>query len=97
MASRGPLVYIVVWAVLVLTAVAETIVAREGLVGDAKPVFLGAVAMVQGSLIAMFYQYLRGMPLSIQAMPLSSLVLLVVLIVSAIVSVLACTPYLIPR
>ncbi|MEB3860087.1 MAG: cytochrome C oxidase subunit IV family protein [Desulfurococcales archaeon] len=95
--SRRPEVretaYVVVWLILLVTAAIEVYVIRADIAFN-PAVFLLSMSMVQTSLIALFFQHLREEPSSIKLLPVSSLLMLIVLISAAVTSVLACTPYL---
>jgi len=85
--------YIAVWGVLVITAILEVLAVEIGLV-RLLSIFLVSVALVQTTLIALVYQHLKDEPASIKTLPVTSFIMLIVLISAAITSVLACTPYL---
>ncbi|MCE4613121.1 MAG: cytochrome C oxidase subunit IV family protein [Desulfurococcales archaeon] len=86
-------VYVAVWLVLLVTAGIEVYVIKAGIAFN-PIVFVFSMAMVQTSLIALFFQHLREEPSSVKLLPVSSLFMLIVLISAAVTSVLACTPYL---
>ncbi len=84
--------YLGVWIVLVATAVIEVFFVLEGITRNPM-VFVVAVALFQSALIALFFQHLREEPIVIKGMTVSGAILIVILIVSAVTSVLTCTPY----
>ncbi len=90
---RNTRLYIAVWGILVITAILEVLAVEVGIVRSLS-IFLISVALVQTMLIALVYQHLKDEPTSIKTLPITSFVMLIVLISAAITSVLACTPYL---
>ncbi|BAN90029.1 cytochrome C oxidase subunit IV family protein [Aeropyrum camini] len=84
--------YLGVWAVLVGSAVAEVYLVMEGIARNPF-VFVLAVALFQSALIALFFQHLREEPIIIRGITVSGAVLIAILIISAVTSVLTCTPY----
>ena len=91
--QRNMKLYIAVWGILVVTAVFEVLAVEVGIVRSLS-IFLVSIALVQTMLIALVYQHLKDEPASIKTLPITSFVMLIVLISAAITSVLACTPYL---
>ncbi|BAA79773.2 cytochrome c oxidase (aa3-type) subunit IV [Aeropyrum pernix K1] len=90
--AREAAKYFGVWIVLVASAVAEVYLVLEGIARNPF-VFVLAVALFQSSLIALFFQHLRDEPIIIRGITVSGAVLIAILIISAVTSVLTCTPY----
>jgi len=85
-------VYIVVWLVLVGSAVFEAVAIIEGI--TASPLlFVVSISIFQAALIALFFQYLRSENSIIKLMTLSGGLLVAALIIAGVTSVLTCTPY----
>lgn len=91
--GTSEVVYVIVWLVLLVTAAIEVYIIRADIAFN-PVVFLMSMSLVQTSLIALFFQHLREEPSSVKLLPVSSLLMLIVLISAAVTSVLACTPYL---
>ena len=85
-------VYIGIWALLVLLAIVQVVFVTQGITRN-PAVFVLSIALIQSSLITLFFQHLKDESFTIKAMTASGGLLVVVIIIAAITSVLTCTPY----
>ena len=85
--------YLAAWAVLIATALLEVYLIMAGIVQNTLA-FVVSVAVIQSTIIAYVYQHLKDDDISVKSLPITSFIMLLVLVSAAITSVLACTPYL---
>ncbi|MEB3773658.1 MAG: cytochrome C oxidase subunit IV family protein [Desulfurococcales archaeon] len=91
--GREPVLYVSGWTALVVTAFLEVFLIMNGIVRNTLA-FTISIAMIQSTIIAYIYQHLKYEESSVKMLPLTSFLMLLVLVSAAITSVLACTPYL---
>lgn len=91
--GREPVLYVSGWTTLVVTAFLEVFLIMNGIVRNTLA-FTISIAMIQSTIIAYIYQHLKYEESSVKMLPLTSFLMLLVLVSAAITSVLACTPYL---
>ena len=85
--------YLIAWAALVFTAFIEVYLIMAGIVQNTMA-FVVSIAVIQSTIIAYVYQHLKDEDMSVKSLPITSFIMLLVLVSAAITSVLACTPYL---
>ncbi|MEM0365619.1 MAG: cytochrome C oxidase subunit IV family protein [Acidilobaceae archaeon] len=86
--------YTIVYLILVGGAIVEIVFILNG-IAKWPELFVLGVSGIQASLIILFYMHIFSEPTSIRAMSLITLLLLMVLVSSAVASVMACTPYIV--
>ena len=92
-ALRRLTIILVAGALLMASAVAEVYVVTKGLAGGATTWFIGSIMVFQATLITLVIQHLREQSRATQSILLTSYFFVAVLAVTAIFSVLTCTPY----
>lgn len=91
--TRGLVLAAIMGAALLASAVAETYVVVEGIAGGAVYWFIGSMITFQATLITLIVQHLREHSRGVKGVVFTSYFFIIVLAVTAVFSVLTCTPY----